>query len=293
MRSLLITGISGLLGGHFCRHEKAGWQLWGTYHHHPVMTPYVKALPLDLTTPESIHAVWQQVHPDAVIHTAALSKAGICQQQPEHSHQINVAGTLALAQRCAQAEIPFIFTSTDLVFDGTAAPYSESDRPNPVNTYGEHKALAEAQILACYPAATICRLPLLLGAATATAQSFVQPLLQAIATQTSQTLFIDEIRTPAAVSDVVQGLYLILDQGVTGIWHLGGCQRLNRYELGLLIADSFQVSPASLRPGQQSEVNLTTPRPPDVSLNSQKAFALGYRPQPLEQALAAIAHTTA
>ncbi|MEM1309066.1 MAG: SDR family oxidoreductase [Cyanobacteria bacterium P01_H01_bin.153] len=292
MRSLLITGASGLLGGHLCRQEKAGWQRWGTYHQQTVTTPQAKTLPLDLTAAESIQAVWEQVRPDAVIHTAALSQVGICQRQPDYSYQVNVAGTLALAQRCAQAQIPFIFTSTDLVFDGTAPPYSEGDRPCPINVYGEHKALAEAQILACYPAATICRLPLLVGAATPTAQSFVQPLLRAIAANTSQTLFTDEIRTPAAVNDVVQGLDLILEKAVTGIWHLGGCQRFNRYELGVLIAESFSVPITSLQPGLQASINLATPRPKDVSLNSQKAFDLGYAPQPLATALAAIAQVS-
>lgn len=289
MRSLLITGASGLLGSHLCCQRPAGWQLWGTYHANAIVHPQCTLLPLDLTDVRTIETVWQQTRPDAVIHTAALSKVGQCQQHPDLSHQINVTGTLALAQHCAQAQIPFIFTSTDLVFAGNEPVYSELDAPNPINVYGQHKALAEAQIIDCYPAATICRLPLMVGAATPTAQSFVQPLLQAIAAGLPQTLFTDEIRTPAAVSDVAQGLYLALNQGLTGIWHLGGRQRLNRYELGMLIAESFGMATDRLKPGLQSAAQLATPRPKDVSLDSQKAFAVGYAPQPLPTALAAIA----
>lgn len=291
MRSLLITGASGFLGGHLCRAGKAGWHLWGTHHARAIAHADVSSVPLDLTNEQSIQACWAQVRPDAVIHTAALSKVGQCQQTPDLSYQINVAGTVSLARRCAAAQIPFIFTSTDLVFDGTMPPYAESDRPHPINTYGEHKAIAEAQILAQYPEATICRLPLLMGAATATAECFVQPMLAAIAANISQTLFTDEIRTPAAVDDIILGLHLVLDQGITGTLHLGGRERVNRYELGLLIAESFGVSTASLNADLQAAVKLSTPRPKDVSLDSRKAFRLGYSPQPLKAALTAIAQT--
>ncbi|NEQ44271.1 MAG: SDR family oxidoreductase [Leptolyngbya sp. SIOISBB] len=292
MRSLLITGASGFLGSHLCLYSQTNWQVWGTYHTQAITHPNVKMLPLDLTDEQSIDACWQQACPDAVIHTAALSKAGQCQQNPDLSYQINVAGTVHLAKCCAQAEIPFIFTSTDLVFDGTCPPYGESDRPHPVNTYGEHKALAEAAVLAQYPAATICRLPLLMGTAMGSAQCFIQATLATIAADTPQTLFTDEIRTPVSVTDAIQGLHLILDQGVSGIWHLGGPQPLNRYELGLLIAESFGVSTTTLKPGLQSSVQLATPRPQDVSLASQKAVALGYMPQSLKVALSVIAQSS-
>jgi dTDP-4-dehydrorhamnose reductase len=289
MRSLLITGASGFLGGHLCQAAKAGWQVWGTYHTQAIAPTHVLPLPLDLTDEQSIQAVWAQAQPDAVIHTAALSKTGHCQHHPDLSYQVNVRGTVKLAQRCAATQTPLIFTSTDLVFDGTRSPYVESDCPNPVNTYGIHKAIAEAAVLATYPAATICRLPLLMGPPTTTAQCFVQGTVAAIAANTPQTLFTDEVRTPASVFDVIQGLYLLLDRGVSGIWHFGGLQPINRYELGRLIAESFGLPTTTLQPALQSSVSLSTPRPPDVSLNSQKAFALGYAPQPPAVALAEIA----
>ncbi|MEM9116963.1 MAG: SDR family oxidoreductase [Cyanobacteria bacterium P01_F01_bin.56] len=292
MRSLLITGASGFLGGHLCRYSQTDWQIWGTYHTQAINLPGVKLLPLDLTDGQSLQTCWDQARPDAVIHTAALSKVGQCQYDPDRSYQINVAGTVQLAKRCAQAEIPLVFTSTDLVFDGDHPPYGERDRPHPINIYGEHKAMAEAAALTHYPAVTICRLPLLMGAAIGTAQCFVQGLLAAIAANTPQTLFTDEIRTPASVTDVVQGLHLVLDQGVSGIWHLGGPEQLSRYDLGLLIAESFDVSKINLQPGLQSSAKLSIPRPKDVSLNSQKAMALGYAPQFPKAALREISQSS-
>ena len=288
MRSLLVTGASGFLGWHTCQQLSPNWKIFGTYHTHPVTLNSGETLALDLTHPESLQACWEQVKPDAVLHTAAMSKANQCQQQPESSEQINVFGAVNLAKQCATANIPFVFTSTDLVFDGTYPPYGEDDRPNPLNIYGQHKARAEAQILAAYPEASICRLPLLFGAATPTATCFLQNFLATIAADQPLNLFTDEIRTPADVTDVAQGLNLVLTQGITGMLHLGGPESISRYEFGLKMADAFCFPPDRLTPCSQAKVNLPAPRPQNVSLNSQRAFALGYAPRGVEAALQAI-----
>ena len=40
-----------------------------------------------------------------------------------------------------------IYISTDYVFDGTSPPYKDTDKPNPVNVYGELKLEGERVIL--------------------------------------------------------------------------------------------------------------------------------------------------
>lgn len=289
MKSLLITGASGFLGRYACKQFSDTWQTWGTFHEQAITLAGVQTLPLDITDECSVAACWAAARPDAVVHAAALSKAGQCQKAPDRSYQVNVEGTLRLAKRCAAASVPFIFISTDLVFDGTAPPYREGDRPQPINVYGQHKLAAEQGVLQLYPDATICRLPLLLGLATPTANSYLQTLLTAIAAGQPQTLFIDEVRTPVIVTDAVQGLQLVLEQSISGLLHLGGCEALNRYELGLEIASRFSQRADLLIPALQASVSLSTPRPKNVALNSDKAFALGYSPQKIEEALAAIA----
>ncbi|MEM0981780.1 MAG: sugar nucleotide-binding protein, partial [Cyanobacteria bacterium P01_H01_bin.58] len=111
----------------------------------------------------------------------------------------------------------------------------------------------------------------------------------AIAAGKTLTLFTDEVRTPAEVTDVVGGLNLVLQQGLMGIVHLGGPQRLNRYELGCLIATAFELPVSAMQPCLQLSVSLPAPRPQDVSLDSHKAFDLGFTPRTVEAALPAIA----
>lgn len=293
MRSLWITGASGFLGWYACQALSHDWQLYGTYHTHPVTLEKGAVESLDLRDNTAVQAYWDKTQPDAVLHTAAISKAGPCQRDPDGSYPVNVTSAVTLAQRCAKAAIPFVFTSTDLVFDGTQAPYEEGDRPNPVNHYGHQKAVAEQAILRAYPDATICRLPLMYGAATPTATCFLQSFLATLQAGTPLTLFTDEVRTPAEVTDVVQGLRLVLAQNVTGLLHLGGPQRLNRYDFGRLMAIAFQMPTTALQPCLQSSVPLSAPRPQDVSLNSERAFALGYTPRFPAEALTHLTDTSA
>lgn len=289
MRSLWITGASGFLGWHACQALSCDWQIYGTYHTRPVTLEKGTVESLDLLEDDAVQAYLDKTQPDAVLHTAAISKAGQCQRDPDSSYPVNVTSAVTLAQRCAEAAIPFVFTSTDLVFDGTQAPYQEGDLPTPVNHYGHQKAEAEQSILAVYASATVCRLPLMYGAATPTATCFLQNFLATMQAGTPLTLFTDEVRTPAAVTDVVQGLRLVLDQNITGLLHLGGPQRLNRYEFGRLTATAFQMSETRLQPCLQSSVPLSAPRPQDVSLNSERAFALGYKPRFPAEALQRLA----
>lgn len=289
MRSLLITGASGFLGGYACRDLAHSWRICGTYCHHSITLATDCAYQLDLNDASALQKCWDAIKPDAVLHAAAISKVNQCQQDPDGSYPINVTAATTLAERCAAANIPFLFTSTDLVFDGTQPPYTETDSPSPINQYGEQKAIAEARILSAYPDATICRLPLMYGAATPTASCFLQGFIEAIAAAKTLNLFTDEIRTAAEVTDVVHGLGLVLTKGVTGIIHLGGPESINRYDFGCLMADAFHLPKTALTPCLQSSVSLSTPRPKDVSLDSQRAFAMGYAPRRVKEALRAIA----
>ncbi|MGF1519703.1 MAG: SDR family oxidoreductase [Nodosilinea sp.] len=278
-RRLLVTGASGFLGWHLCRAAQAAWQVEGTYHRHaPQPLPGVTLHGIDLGELDAIAPWLEALAPAAVIHTAALSQPNRCEQDPAQSYRVNVEATRVLAECCARHQIPFVFTSTDQVFDGQSPPYSETSPPSPINFYGHHKAEAEALIQTLHPTAAICRLPLLYGPPSPTAESFLQGFLRTLKAGQPLNLFTDEFRTPAYVEDVAAGLLLALEKA-TGLLHLGGPERLSRYDFGLRMAGVFGLDPSLLIPGRQADVTMPARRPADVSSDSQRAFALGYWPR--------------
>jgi len=284
MRKLLITGASGFLGWHVCRRAARSWRIYGAVWTHPFKTPFFQPVRVDLTKAEDVTRIFEKVCPDAVIHTAAMADPEYCQQHPQAAYAINVDATATIARCCQARGIPLVFTSTDIVFDGLNPPYGEADPVSPVNIYGEQKVLAEGKIQAHYPRASICRLALMFGQSTPSSKSFLQPMLASLRRRQPIRLFEDEFRTPISGDAGAAGLLLALAK-MPGILHLGGAQRISRYQFGCLVAKHYGLDPGLIMGGSQKNANMLALRPPDVSLDNRKACALGFRPPDLASEL--------
>ena len=284
MKKLLIIGANGFLGWNLCRLAKGRWHLFGTVYSNQVEIPEATTIRIDLTDHSELKRLFEEVRPDAVINTAAASDPNFCQVNPDLSYGINVEAPVNIALLCSDYMIPYLYTSTDLVFDGLNAPYRESDPVCPVNVYGEHKAQAEERILRAYPQSTVCRMSLMFGLSGPVAKSFMQPMLLAMKEGRELSLFVDEFRTPLRAESAVAGLFLALNK-VRGIIHLGGKERISRHDFGKLMQRIFKFENAIIRPCEQDEIHMPALRPADVSLDSSKAAALGFRPLPLIEEL--------
>ena len=288
MKKLLITGASGFLGWNLCQLAQSTWQVHGTYHTKSVNLPGVQLHNIDFTHSTTLQTLFQAIRPDAVIHTAAQSSPNYCQLHPSESHTVNVLATLQIAELCALHQIPYLFTSTELVFNGLNPPYKESDPVSPANLYGEQKAQAEQGILQRYPQATLCRMPLMFGQAPPKATSFIQPWIADLKAGKELKLFTDEYRTPVSATTAAQGLLLALEKQVTGILHLGGKERISRYDFGRLLIEILDLPSHSIKPCKQQDVVMAAPRPPDLSLDISKAIGLGYQPKSVRDELIAL-----
>jgi dTDP-4-dehydrorhamnose reductase len=293
VRTLLVTGAGGFLGWNICATARESWRVVGVMREQRAAVPDVTAVACDLTRFADLTALFREVRPDAVIHAAAMAQPEACQRDSQGSRRINVDATLELAGLAAEASIPLVFISSDLVFDGRRAPYREEDPVAPVSVYGGQKVAAERGVRDRHPGATICRLPLMFGEAGPVAGSCLQGMLAAFASDRDLALFVDEVRTPVSGRTAAAGILLALDTRA-GILHLGGRARISRYAFGALVAELLGESQARIQPVRQVEVATLAPRPPDVSLDSSRAYALGYDPptlrEDLRRALVALGH---
>ena len=285
---ILITGASGFLGWNLCQQARANWQVYGTYYSQPVTIPQTTLYKIDLRDYEQLKQLFATIKPDAVIHTAAASKPNFCQTNFEESHSINVTASVNIARLGAEYNIPLAFTSTDLVFDGENPPYKETDSVCPICIYGEQKVTAEQEMLKIYPVTAVCRMPLMFGLPSPVANSFLQGFINSLKAGKELNLFSDEFRTPVSATTAAKGLLLVIEKRVNGIIHLGGKERISRYEFGLLLAEIINCDRSLLKPGKQKDVKMAAPRSPDTSLDSSKAFALGYQPRSIREELISI-----
>lgn len=70
MKKILITGASGFLGWHLCQLAKQEWEVYGTYSTNFIELPGIKILPVNLTDFSDLKRIFNDINPNAVIHTA-------------------------------------------------------------------------------------------------------------------------------------------------------------------------------------------------------------------------------
>jgi dTDP-4-dehydrorhamnose reductase len=286
MKKLLVTGISGFLGQYFAKH-KMNWEVHGTYHSTSIQAAGISLHQVDLTNAKERSELLNRVQPDAILHLAALSNPNVCEQKPAWSYAINQKVGLAFAKYAATKHIPYLFTSTDLVFKGDKAPYAPADMPAPIMTYGKDKYDAEKAILQQYSEATIARLPLLYGLGA----NFLPNWIKKLKNGEKVYAFTDEYRTPTYAADAVVGLLLLLEQKQTGIWHLGGKESISRFDFIRLAAKVFAFDESLILPSLQKDVKMPAARPANVSLDSSKTYEIGFSPKSIEENLQFI-HST-
>lgn len=287
-RKLFVTGASGFLGWNLCRTALRGWSVYGLARRNQDPIEGVELRRADLTRLNEIKEIVREIRPDAMIHAAAESNPNFCQLNPAESRAINVEATVNLASLCADMRIPFVFISSDLVFDGLKPPYTEKDDPSPISIYGEQKVEAERAVLQIYPQALVCRTALMFGDTGPGAASFIQPLINSMKEGRQLDLFIDEYRTPVSAVNAAQGILLALSK-TNGILHIGGPERICRFDFAQLLRDVIGAQNAKLCPRSRQSIEMPAPRPADVSLDSSKAMALGFKPGSLRNELERLA----
>lgn len=280
MRKLLLTGASGFLGWNIYKAAQGDWQIHGITHNSEIDFPEIFFHKQNLADFAALRKLFGEIKPEAVIHVAAVSDANYCQQHPQETHSVNVDATVLLAELCTEQNVPFVFTSSDLVFDGKKGNYNEDDAVNPVSTYGEQKAEAERLITKIYPQSAICRMPLMVGDGGPAGRGYLHSLLSGVRNGEPQKLFIDEYRSPLGGMSAAKGLLLAVEK-FKGIYHLAGKERLSRFQLGEKIAEAFQISKTLFISVRQNEMKMSAPRPADVSLDSSKAYSQGFSPEPI------------
>src|SRR2546423_1860593 len=204
-----ITGAGGLIGNEIFRAAGTFAQGWDAHG--------LTRADLDLTDLEALGQLFAKEKPELVIHCAAVTKSVACAQNPALARKLNVDVTAALAKLADH--IPFVFFSTDLVFDGQKGNYVETDPVNPLNLYAETKVAAE-QVVLRNPRHTIIRTSLNFGDSPTGDRSFNEELRRAWHEGKTLRLFTDEFRCPIPVAVTAQAVWALVAQKQPGLYHL-------------------------------------------------------------------------
>jgi len=150
MKSVLITGIGGFLGGAAARYAfERNWLVAGIGIT-PVDPDLEPSLSLVINDAVSIEAVSDIIHrtgkPDYLIHAAGNGKVGVSWDNPFSDFTDNVSSTAALIEvlRRESPDTVLVLPSSAAVYgDPQTLPTAEDTPRSPISPYGVHKAIAE------------------------------------------------------------------------------------------------------------------------------------------------------
>ncbi|MCU1368753.1 MAG: hypothetical protein JWN39_4392 [Ilumatobacteraceae bacterium] len=259
---MFITGAGGLLGRHLQRSPQAAtWNIVAPGSHS-----------LDICRREAVLDMITEWKPAAVVHLAYR----------KDDRRVIVDGTRNVAEAAAACGARLVHLSTDVVFAGRPAPYTERDEPFAITEYGRMKAEAEVVVRTIDPAAAIVRTSLMYST------EFLAPLQidvqRALRGETTPTFFTDEFRCPAHAADIASAVaQLATMPEVNGPIHIAGPEVLSRAELAVAVANWLGMNPNRLRTDTLAGAGLT--RPARIVLDCTKANALGFRARPIGEAL--------
>jgi dTDP-4-dehydrorhamnose reductase len=279
---VLVTGASGLLGGRLALVLSRSHEVVGS-RHRTAVDPGLPAVDMDLLSAASVAGALAEIRPDAVVHSAALADPDLCEREPERAAALNVEATRNLASACRRAGLRLVGLSTDLVLGEGRSPWDEAAPTRPLLAYGLSKRAGEMALLAEHPAGAVVRVALVHGRGHGPRATASESVAWGLREGRPLRLYTDQYRTPVDPESVADALERLLAGSGSGVYHLGGRERISRYELGLRTARLLGLDPSRIEPVRFADQVGAAPRPADVSLDSSRAMRdLGWAPRPLD-----------
>lgn len=241
---ILATGCAGMLGSSLIPAlVGAGHEVVATDIDLTNPRPWGPAGPavdwLDVRDLPAVTAAFRTVEPDFVVHLAAETSLEVSDADPDHAYLTNTVATKYIAQACGRAGIPMTYISTAGVFDGTKdGAYTEYDRPNPINTYGESKYLGELEVERFVDEHYIVRAGWMVGGGAAKDHKFVARILNQLREgRTTIHAVGDKLGTPTYTPDFARCFLGLIGSGVYGRYHMACGGEGSRYDVAARILE--------------------------------------------------------
>jgi len=293
MKRVLITGSNGLLG------QKVVELLSRSTNYNLLLTskqeqsvfsdetlPYRK---LDASDRQEVRKVVDEIEPDIIINTAAMTNVDKCETDRDAAWRANVVTVENLAYSAKLVGARVIHISTDYVFDGKSGPYDELDRPNPLSYYGRTKLASENILKTNGIPYTIVRTMVLYGIGFGVKMNFALWLLRELSEGRPVRVVDDQFSNPTLADDLAYALMKIVELERTGLYHVAGPDLVSRYAFARALADVFEFDQNMITPAKTSSLKQPAARPLKSGFITLKAETdLGIKMSGLRQGLTAL-----
>jgi len=284
---ILITGGTGLLGSTLVRTATGDFEIAASYNKIFPITERARFVRLDITDRKRVFEVFEDIMPEILIHTAALANVDYCETHKEKAWNVNIGGTANLLDACDKHNTKMVFISTNAVFDGEHAPYSEEDEPNPINYYGKTKLEAEALVRERGANHAVARLMTMYGWNNpGERQNHVTWLLSKLTKGEAVHVVDDIYNNHLFVDNCADAIWAMVRLKKEGIYHIAGKECISTYELAMETADVFELDKTLINRVKSDFFKFPAPRPRNtcyVTKKMEKEF--GVKPLGVKEGL--------
>ena len=228
----------------------------------PGLTLYTDIDNLDLTDSGAVKKFIVDNEISHVVNCAAYTAVDKAEQEQALCAKINTDAVKNIAEVAADYGVKVIHISTDYVFDGTAhSPYHESDKVNPISTYGTTKRKGEMVLLSMSPDAVIIRTAWLYSPY---GNNFVKTMIRLGNERTELGVVCDQIGTPTYARDLAEAIVVILTarQWVPGIYHFSDEGACSWYDFTKAIHRIAGITTCNVKPITTDDYPTPASRPP-------------------------------
>lgn len=258
---------------------------------------------VDLADEDALRRFIRDRAPDVIVNPAAFTAVDKAESQPDVAMAVNGRAPGVMAEAMARTGGLMIHFSTDYVFDGSkAAPWTESDAPNPLSVYGRSKLAGEDAVRAVGGAHFVFRTSWVYGRRGA---NFLLTMIRLAKERDELRVVADQHGAPTwcrmlaeRTRDVIRRAWTDLDmrdrtrEELSGVYHLtnAGATTWHGFASAIVatapeLADRRHVK---VTPIATSDYPLPAPRPANSVLDNAKfERVFGVRAQPWDDALGA------
>ena len=145
-KTVLIFGISSLVGSNLAEFLKKDYKVVGTYYNNPIRIPGVLTVRCNVLTKEEVQLVVYAFKPDVTIYAVGLSSLQECADREGLAEALNTSGLFNVSEYCQRYKSQVCYISSSFVFAGENKSYMEMDIPDASSVYGKTQASAEFYI---------------------------------------------------------------------------------------------------------------------------------------------------
>jgi len=266
----LVTGASGLLGTHLCRHLIAqSISVTGVYHSHPINVDGVNAVKLDITDHEKLESFVHGLDVDVIVHSAALTNVDECEEQEGLAQLLHAETSQCLANLAKEKKARYVYISTDHLWDGSQEFIAETKTPNPINAYARTKLSGEQLASEANSESLIVRTNFF-GPGQKWHKSFSDWVINAIRSGQELTGFDNVYFTPISVYKLCETIVRLVQVNAVGIFNVTGSERISKYTFMIRLAKHFGLDERLIKCGLMDISSGKVRRPLDMSMDVRK-----------------------